>query len=318
MTNRTQFLGGSDVAALLGLSPYTTPYALWAEKTGRTDPPDLSSKGAVLWGQVLEPVIAEYWARINGGIFLGQRLRRRFHPAFPFMSAEVDYYVYSMGPPPQRPDAILEIKTAGDRMRGKWGDEHTDQVPPEYYVQALWQLLINPEIPKVIIAVLIGGQDFREYVVRREDAHGEIAALEEAARQWWERHVINDVPPPIESTDRSVVDQVFELFDPEKAIVARKADETLIRRITRNKARVKAIETELDRDTARLCARIGHNEVIVDSENRVLASWKGQRRRSLDWNAIADEAEVPLAVIEKHQTSKTIRVLRTPAPRDGG
>ena len=35
---RRGYIGGSDAAAVVGLSPYVTPYQVWAEKTGKVEP----------------------------------------------------------------------------------------------------------------------------------------------------------------------------------------------------------------------------------------------------------------------------------------
>ena len=47
---RSTTIGGSDAAAILGLNPYKSPYALWAEKTGKVIPEDISQKEAVRLG----------------------------------------------------------------------------------------------------------------------------------------------------------------------------------------------------------------------------------------------------------------------------
>ena len=41
---RSHSLGGSDAAAVMGLNPYKSPFALWAEKTGMVPEPDISGK----------------------------------------------------------------------------------------------------------------------------------------------------------------------------------------------------------------------------------------------------------------------------------
>ena len=38
-------VGGSDMSTILGLNPYSTPYELWLEKTGRQQPEDISASG---------------------------------------------------------------------------------------------------------------------------------------------------------------------------------------------------------------------------------------------------------------------------------
>lgn len=51
---REQGVSASDVAAILGFSPYKTPWRLWAEKTGMLRPDDLSGNFFVQRGNALE------------------------------------------------------------------------------------------------------------------------------------------------------------------------------------------------------------------------------------------------------------------------
>jgi len=53
-------VGGSDVAAIFGVSPWTTPMELWLIKKGRMKPAAKSNSNQLMMGHLLEP-IAEYW-----------------------------------------------------------------------------------------------------------------------------------------------------------------------------------------------------------------------------------------------------------------
>ena len=47
-------IGGSDAAAILGMTPWKSPYQLWLEKTGEVEAEDISTKEVVHFGHVLE------------------------------------------------------------------------------------------------------------------------------------------------------------------------------------------------------------------------------------------------------------------------
>jgi len=85
---RAQGIGSSDAAAAIGLSSYKCSLSLWLEKTGRQQPEDLSNKEAVVWGTVLEPVLAKMYAERTG-----RKVRRvnavLQHPEYPFMLANL-------------------------------------------------------------------------------------------------------------------------------------------------------------------------------------------------------------------------------------
>ncbi|WP_197477384.1 YqaJ viral recombinase family protein, partial [Alcanivorax sp. HI0044] len=67
---RKQGIGASDAAAAVGISPYQSPLELWMIKTGRDglfpapDPDDIQSP--LSWGTLLEPQVAEAYAKITG------------------------------------------------------------------------------------------------------------------------------------------------------------------------------------------------------------------------------------------------------------
>ena len=69
MTDRTKFIGGSDAAAVVGLSRWKSPIELWAEKTGQVEPEDVSDKMAVRVGKKLESAVAEFFEEETGKKF---------------------------------------------------------------------------------------------------------------------------------------------------------------------------------------------------------------------------------------------------------
>ena len=104
---RSTGIGSSDAAAAIGLSSYKCSLSLWLEKTGRQLPEDLSEKEAVVWGTVMEPVLAKMYAERTG-----RKVRRvnavLQHPEHPFMLANLDREVIT-----ESGTGVLEIKTAG-------------------------------------------------------------------------------------------------------------------------------------------------------------------------------------------------------------
>lgn len=66
--------GASEVAAVLGQSPYSTPWEVWARKTGRVDAPSLDDVPAVEAGIELEPsILTWYGKRLERSIRLDDR-----------------------------------------------------------------------------------------------------------------------------------------------------------------------------------------------------------------------------------------------------
>ena len=63
---RRDSIGGSEAAAILGMSPWKSEYQLWLEKTGSAKPEDISDKDVVHFGTMLEPLVAEEFCRREG------------------------------------------------------------------------------------------------------------------------------------------------------------------------------------------------------------------------------------------------------------
>ncbi|WP_409420810.1 lambda-exonuclease family protein [Pseudaeromonas sp. ZJS20] len=179
---RQQGIGSSDAAVAVGLSPYKSPLSLWLEKTGRKQPEDLSSKEAVTWGTILEPVLATVYAQRTG-----RKVRRvnavLQHPEHPHLLANLDREVVGL---PEGP-GILEIKTASYHSAPQW----EESVPVAYQCQVLHQLAVTGHA-WADVAVLIGGQDFRIYRIERDDS--KIADLLAREADFW-RCVEQDIQP---------------------------------------------------------------------------------------------------------------------------
>ena len=60
--NRLGFLGGSDAAAALGLSPWKTPVELWLEKTGKK-PSEIPDNIPMAVGRALEDFVAKQYGK---------------------------------------------------------------------------------------------------------------------------------------------------------------------------------------------------------------------------------------------------------------
>ena len=184
---RQRGIGSSDAAAAVGLSPYKSPLTLWLEKTGRQLPEDVSGKEAVVWGTVLEPVLARVYAERTG-----RRVRRvnavLQHPEHPWMLANIDREVTGA------PDVqILECKTAGIHGSRLW----RDGVPEYVQLQVMHQLAVTGK-QAADVAVLLGGQHLEIHRIERDDRL--IARLIDLERQFWQ-YVENDTPPPADGSD---------------------------------------------------------------------------------------------------------------------
>ncbi len=156
---RRTALGGSEVAAVLGISPFESPFALWHRKAGLLAPtPD---RPEMEWGRRLESAVRQKWVDEHAATHTRPRLGRTFLADGWRLASPDGLPRLRRGSRRVEP---LEIKTAHNDA--DWGEPGTDQVPVYYLTQVRWYLgILDAEVAH--LAVLIGGGDYREYVIRQ-------------------------------------------------------------------------------------------------------------------------------------------------------
>lgn len=148
-------MSASKVAAVLGLSPYDSPFSLWHRMAGLT--PAQEVKAHLARGHYLEPGIAAWFAdqHPDWTVAPGDSWA---HPEQPLFTASPDRLAYL----PDGEVRGVEIKTAA--RDDEWGEAGTDQVPPGYRAQVQWQMAVTG-CRTTHVAVLTAFLELREYVV---------------------------------------------------------------------------------------------------------------------------------------------------------
>jgi len=153
--DRSKYIGGSDIGAILGLSPFKSPLAVWMEKTGK----EVKTVDSLplRFGSFVEEFVANEYAKATG-FALRHDESIYIHPDYSYMSAHIDRFVHTDGLD-QAATKILECKTANPFSRAQWGEPGSDQIPLHYLTQVTWYLAITG-IERADIAVLIGNTTF--------------------------------------------------------------------------------------------------------------------------------------------------------------
>lgn len=128
---RRRGIGGSDVAAILGISPFRTARDLYDDKLNIALAVDDAGNWVALeMGHLLEPLVAQIFTKKTGlEVF---QIKKMFqHPQYPFMLADVDYFVRL----PNRKIALLEIKTTNYNAKDHWWKDGEECVPVYYETQ---------------------------------------------------------------------------------------------------------------------------------------------------------------------------------------
>lgn len=282
---RPHGIGGTDISAILGLSPYKTPVQLWAEKVGLTCPE--SAEGIHLrFGQHLEPFIATEYERITG-LHTFEPCGPLFHAEHSFMFASVDRLVKTSNSEPAIEDyrvvadRILECKTSSVFGSGEWGEVGTDQVPANYLLQCAWYLSVA-NLERADIAVLIGNNDFRVYSVRREHRLEKI--MLDSAKHFWDKNVLAKVPPAIKTVNDAHL--LFASEVPRSQLEAGERQLALIEMYEQARLKASEIEKETQEIKAELLACMASAQDLTHNGN-VIASWRSSKpAKRLDVHAL--------------------------------
>jgi putative phage-type endonuclease len=272
---RRQGIGGTDIAGILGLNPYRTVHDVWLEKVGYTDETDDPPSEAAYWGQQLEAILCDEYARREQVCLI------RVPAPYGLVRSATDHWM--QGSPDRLVDGSplvgVDAKMAGLRQAGRFGEEGTDQIPEEYLLQCQWYLRLLQAV-RWDLAVLLG-QQFRIYKI---EPHQELQdALLDIARKFWFDHVLTKSPPAVDHTAgaRRLLQMVYPIQQDE--IRPATEEEVLLahdlRTATRELERFATVQAKLRN---LLCNHIGLAEGIAGPGFRF--TWKRTKDSQVtDW-----------------------------------
>ena len=185
-------IGGSDVAALVGLSTWASPLTVYARIKSGEGTPD---SPALRRGRLMEPVIRAMYAEDEGVTLLGAASLK--HPTRAYVRASLD----DVGRRQGRGRHAVEFKSVWPTEVAKWGEAGTDEVPDAYATQVHWYLGVGLESGALeddtaeVAALLLGVEEKPRVYRVRYDAEV-YAWLMDAAERFWRDHVEPSKPPP--------------------------------------------------------------------------------------------------------------------------
>ncbi len=128
-------VGGSDVAAIFGVSPWVTPMELWMIKKGCMKPAVKANANQLMMGHLLEP-IAAYWYGEKTGNRVEEDTNLYQHADHPYALANFDRrFVRASDNAP----GILECKSCTYHKADEWAD---GAVPLYYELQLRFYLAV--------------------------------------------------------------------------------------------------------------------------------------------------------------------------------
>jgi predicted phage-related endonuclease len=182
----------SKVAAILGVSRFTSPFKMWHQMRGNIAPEPASEIFAL--GHDFESAMASIWRRQNPGWRLSRDEVQIVCPTeqFGFPAAVTLDRRAVRG----RARRILELKTARDLSQ--WGDHFTDQAPADYVAQVMAQMLFTG-YTKHPAHLMVLGPFFEAHTYVIEYDAGIADAIVSECRLFW-NSLQADEPPPLDDT----------------------------------------------------------------------------------------------------------------------
>lgn len=282
-------VSGTDIAAIMGLHPYKSAMKLWIEKrqpVDEVDDVDDVSNQYMEWGNRLERPVADKWSEKHGKIVSkGLFIEKIFSGVI--LCGTPDFIVLDA-------NQGLEIKTAGSRSAFKWGNGPTD-IPMEYYLQCQWYLMLTG-FDIWHMAVLIGGNEYKDYVIQRNEKIINVA--QDKAMKFWKEHVLTGEPPEdFKSSDYgTLLGQTVALTVPELLPAPNEAF-PIVEALIEVKNDLAELEVQKTAMENRLKALIGENKGFLGSDWK--CTWSEVKgRKSVDYDGLLKAKNITLSDLE--------------------
>lgn len=281
LESRRRGLGGTDAAAVLGLSRWSSPRDVYLAKIGQD--PERPVTAPMRWGLALERAIADAYTEQTG-----RRVRsiggiRRAHHVrtFPMIGSIDRLTAYLDGPV-----RVVELKTArsdaGFALRDGWRDVPPHlRIPPDYYVQVQHYIEVA-DVEFADVAVLFGGSDFRVMEIPR-DRDFEADAMEELAA-FWRDYVLAGIEPPVSAEDTEALKRRYPRDTGEERVATAEIALEVDRILGYDRA-IEPLEREREEARNRVKDYLGTATRLVVGGADV--TWKGYTKSTVGWQEVA-------------------------------
>ena len=262
---RKDGITATDAVVIAGLSPYKTPYQLWAEKTGRVEEAPVGA--AAHRGVILEDAVATYYEAETG-----RKLKKSNGVVrvkeIPWAMASLDRTI--VGEP-----GLVEIKTSASR---RWS---LYPVPPEVEAQVQWQMFVTGA-PWVDVVALLGGLVFRIERIK-ENIQLQTELCQKAIQ--FRESLAGAEPPALTGIDSEVFAKVTPQGS-EEFVPADDEAERIAATYEDLRLEGKAIDEQLLEMAMILKEKIADKAGVVGSD--WVATWKQNKgSEKTDWKAVA-------------------------------
>lgn len=307
-------VGGSDVAAIFGVSPWTTPLELWLIKKGRIKSPEKNNANQLQMGHLLEP-IAAYWYEQKSGNAVTEDTNLYQHADHPYALANFDrrFTRSSDGEP-----GILECKSCTYHKAGNWAE---DAIPLYYELQLRFYLAVADVNIGAFSAVWGNNpdNDLAMPEIVRDRAKEDI--IFERLEEWiWSLE--NDKPPTMQDVKpKLALESLARIYgSSQKSLPTVEFSgkyEKLLRKIamlqgelTARNAEIKKLEKEIEAHSVRIAEAMKEHEhgVLTTTNDRLLIDFVTRKTRRPDSKALKEKYPSVYDEVLKTSESRKVKV----------
>lgn len=302
--SRSNGVGGTDAAAILGFSPWKKPIQVWEGKINPGAQPELD-KEQLFWGSALEPIVRERYA-LSLGVEVTEpsKLGAIFPNSRPWRDSTliIGREPWMLGAPDgwKKSDSNgVEIKCSS-RRTDEWGQEGSDTVPTHYFIQVSWYMAVC-EANGWDFATLFSGSSLEYFHIKRDlDFERDMM---DAVRSFWFDNVLKQIEPAIDESESygKYLARKFSL-NPTGAVITHPSGEILDwadkMKIAEDQERIAAADKQLANNHLR--ALIGDAKSAATPLGTV--GWvRPQKKDSVNWEEVG-KAVGPLhpEIMEAH------------------
>lgn len=185
-------LSATDIAAILGISPYKSSHDLWLDKHGKGKP--FISNPAVVRGQKMEPLLREWYEELKGESYAPAVV---IHPTESWAMASLDGINKSGS-------RLLEVKTVGKEAFLK---AQNGTLPDFFISQGQFQMFCCPDAVEVEFLCEWKGEKCLVNLPRDNLYIQKVSAISE---DWYNKYLIGHEEPPLSESDYIPMDDDFQ------------------------------------------------------------------------------------------------------------
>lgn len=307
LAERKKSLGGSDMGAVLGMSPYASPLSVWMDKTGKT--PDKEPSEWMRLGTDLEDYVAQRFSEKSGLKVINDTATWR-NDKYPHLHANIDRKVVGQ-------KSGVECKMISTLNEKKYRD---GSFPDNYYVQCVHYLAVS-EYDRWYLAVLIYGFGLRIYLMTRIEndvkpewcdsmvyvEDGEVEALANTGEDFWQKYVATNTTPPVDghSATSDALNALYPQSDDTSCDLSGYSSDLMLYVTTQKE--IKRLEEQKDAIANRI-----KGYMTTSSRGKTdsfSVSWTTSERSTFDSKSFAkDHQDMDLSSYYKTTTIRTFKI----------